>query len=80
MTFKFLSHAAVSGVLLALATTGPAHAYLDPGTGTFILQILAAGAVGALFYVRRIGAAIKGFFGGGDTTEAADAKKDDKPE
>jgi len=55
---------------LAIVATGPAYAYLDPGTGTFILQILAAGVVGGLFYIRRIVETIKGFF----------IKQDSKPD
>ncbi len=58
------------GIVLPIWATGTAHAYLDPGTGTFILQILAAGLVGGLFYIRRIGKAIKGFF----------IKEDSKPD
>ena len=57
-------------VALSVWATAPAHAYLDPGTGTFILQIMAAGLVGGLFYIRRIGKAIKGLF----------VKEDSKPE
>ena len=29
-------------VVLLLVFSGPAHAYIDPGTGTFLVQILAA--------------------------------------
>lgn len=31
----------------------PAHAYVDPGSGSFFLQMLAAGAVGVVFHFRR---------------------------
>ena len=37
-------------------------AYLDPGSGSFILQILIASLVGALFIVRVYWSKIKGFF------------------
>jgi len=40
----------------------PAYAYVDPGTGTLVLQALAAVGVGILFYFRSIGRAIKNFF------------------
>ena len=40
------------GLLLILSA--PAHAYIDPGSGTFLVQILAALFFGALFYLRRI--------------------------
>jgi len=36
-----------------LATEREARAYTDPGTGAMIWQMLAAGAVGVLFYFRR---------------------------
>lgn len=37
---------AVSAVLVG-AFAGPAHAYLDPGTGSMILQLLLGGVAGA---------------------------------
>ena len=39
-------------LLLLVFSTKPAHAYLDPGTGSYILQILAAGVLGGLFAVK----------------------------
>jgi hypothetical protein len=36
--------------------------YLDPGSGSFILQILIATLVGGLYIVSRYWARIKGFF------------------
>src|SRR5260370_22855416 len=48
-----------SGFLLTLtafllATPKPAHAYVDPGSGSMLWQIAAAGVIGSLFYVRRM--------------------------
>jgi hypothetical protein len=40
-------------LLLLVATERQAKAYTDPGTGALIWQMLVAGFVGALFYVRR---------------------------
>jgi hypothetical protein len=34
-------------------------AYVDPGAGQLVLQMLAAACVGALFYIKRIGAFIR---------------------
>lgn len=48
--------------LIYLGSAAPAHAYIDPGSGTFILQLLAAMAVGTLFYVRQIVNQIKALF------------------
>jgi hypothetical protein len=39
-----------------------AHAYLDPGTGSYIIQIALAALVGALFAVRLFWGRIKAFF------------------
>lgn len=40
-----------------------AHAYLDPGTGSYILQMVIAGILGALFAIKLFWLRIKGFFG-----------------
>lgn len=46
----------VAGILLCaiLFTEAPAHAYLDPGAGSFATQMLIAGAAGALFSIRSL--------------------------
>lgn len=55
---------AVIACVLALATTPmPALAYLDPGTGSLILQMLVAGALGALVYMRVAWDRTREFFG-----------------
>ena len=41
---------------------GQAHAYLDPGTGSYFIQIALAAIVGALFAVRLFWGRIKAFF------------------
>jgi hypothetical protein len=33
---------------------GRAHAYIDPGTGSLIWQLLFSAAVGTLFYLRKV--------------------------
>ncbi len=53
-----------AAVLILIVSTGPAHAYLDPGAGSFLLQILAAIGVGGLFYLHRLRSALKKFFSG----------------
>ena len=40
----------------------PSHAYLDPGTGSYLLQILSAGILGALFIIKTYWHKIKKFF------------------
>jgi hypothetical protein len=53
-------------VLFALAPS-PAWAYIDPGTGSFLFQVVAATLIGGLFFVRtswqRIRERIKRLFG-----------------
>jgi hypothetical protein len=39
-----------------------AHAYLDPGTGSFMLQMLLAGILGALLYLKLAWHDVKSFF------------------
>ena len=38
------------------------EAYLDPGSGSYLLQLLIAGALGALFALRLYWSRVKGFF------------------
>jgi hypothetical protein len=38
--------------LLTLALVPDAHAYIDPGSGSLLLQMLVAGAIGAFFKFR----------------------------
>ena len=52
----------LAGFLVWIFSSSEAFAYVDPGTGTFVLQILAAAAVGTLFYIRRIVDRAKKFF------------------
>ncbi len=42
--------ALVTGLLLA--DSRPAHAYLDPGTGSYALQVTIAGVFGAFFSLK----------------------------
>ena len=49
-------------ILLLAASTKPAHAYLDPGSGSYIIQLIIAGGVGALFTVKTFWLQIKNFF------------------
>ena len=41
-------------LLLLVGTERPAKAYVDPGTGMMIWQTVAAAAVGAAFYFRKV--------------------------
>ena len=48
--------------LLVLIFPKNAHAYLDPGTGSYVLQVLAAVLFGGLFAIKAFWAHIKAFF------------------
>jgi hypothetical protein len=43
----------MSVIALLVFLERPVHAYADPGSGALLWQILVAGAVGALFYLRK---------------------------
>jgi hypothetical protein len=47
-------------------------AYLDPGTGSYLLQMALAGMLGAGYAVRRFWSQIKGLFVRGDGRADAD--------
>lgn len=59
MTKKILLSNALAVLLLASA---PAHAYLDPGTGSMILQGLIAGIAAGLMVLKLYWYKIKAFF------------------
>lgn len=50
-------------VLASLLLVQEAYAYLDPGTGSYVLQILIASLLGALFMLKVFWGRILGFFG-----------------
>ena len=39
-------------LLLYLAFPRQAHAYLDPGTGSYVFQLLVAGLIGSSFFLK----------------------------
>ena len=64
---------AVEAALIAAAMllwTAPAHAYLDPATGSILLQGLIAGVAGVFVVLRLYWARVKAFF----RKDGADAK------
>ena len=56
----------------------PAFAYLDPGTGSMILQLVIGGVAGALVVIKLYWARFKAFVSGGkgDTMTAAEPDGD----
>lgn len=56
--------AVVLGVVLGASWGAPAHAYVDPGTGSMVVQMLAAAAAASLFFLRSVRAWIVARFRG----------------
>lgn len=53
MSTRNLERAATLALIL-LALETPLAAYSDPGSGVLLWQMLAAGVVGSLFYLRKL--------------------------
>ena len=70
-----MSSCALLAVLASLLLTREAHAYLDPGTGSYILQILLAGLLGALVMLRVYWGKIVGVFSKGSSESEATAQE-----
>jgi len=49
---SFLLSAFLLTAFLLMATTKEAHAYIDPGTGSLVIQILLATVFGSLFMIK----------------------------
>ena len=59
---KYLANSVVFALLLVLASTREAHAYIDPGTGSYVIQLIIAALVGVGFAIKIYWGRIKGFF------------------
>ena len=79
-----LNRTIVISICALLIGTEPASAYLDPGTGSLILQTLIAGIAGALVVCRLYWAQLKAFlarlFSRGRAQPVADKTLDDARE
>ncbi|NCB38571.1 MAG: hypothetical protein EOM80_07365 [Erysipelotrichia bacterium] len=67
--------------LYTCVLTAPAHAYLDPGTGSFLFQLLVGALVGGIFVIKSYWLRLKNWFSGSvnnvekvDKTDAPDQK------
>jgi hypothetical protein len=58
------------------ASPGLKLAYIDPGTGSFVIQALVAGAAGLAVTLKIYWSRIRGFFGGASSTEEDDDLSD----
>jgi isochorismate hydrolase len=50
--------------MVAFFLQAPAHAYIDPGAGSIVVQVIIAGVVCALFAIKAFFKNIKNFFVG----------------
>ena len=67
-------------MFLSILLVDSAYAYIDFGTGSYVLQILAASAIGAIFFIKRYLNTIKRFFTRKSHSEAdmAETTKEDE--
>ncbi len=59
--FALVRRAALAAALV-IGTAGTAEAYIDPGTGSMLLQVIGAGIAGAIFYFRELRIKIMSLF------------------
>jgi hypothetical protein len=52
----------LSSILIFLSTPSNAYAYIDPGAGSYVFQILIAGLLAALFFLKAFWQRVKAFF------------------
>ncbi|WP_162836159.1 hypothetical protein [Flavihumibacter solisilvae] len=52
--------------------------YIDPGSGSYLVQMLIAAALGGLFYFKQIGARIRSIFGRKQKESGKQADPNDK--
>jgi hypothetical protein len=57
-----LLHQALLAVAALIVVMNPAHAYIDPGSGSFFLQMLVASLVGGWFGIKMYWSKIVAFF------------------
>lgn len=75
--WRYLANSVVFAFLLILGSTRDAHAYIDPGTGSYVIQLIIAALVGVGFAVKVYWGRIKGFFsrspsGGQESGDSSD--------
>lgn len=60
---------------VSLAAVGKAAAYIDPGTGSMLLQMIGAGVAGAIFYFRELRMKLLSLFSRREAPAADDGRK-----
>lgn len=70
---------AVAATGLLLAATRDAFAYVDPGTGSMMLQMIGAAVIGVAFYLRSFRSYLAGLFGRRKTSEKKSEEEAQSP-
>jgi hypothetical protein len=60
-------------LILLILLPAQAQAYLDPGTGSAVIQMLVAGVMGALFVIKTYWRKLAALFGGASDEEVPSA-------
>ena len=68
---------AALAVILQILATQRADAYIDPGSGSFFVQMLLAGLLGAGMAIKTYWHRIKAFFSGNKESAPAEDESDD---
>ncbi|MDP2696294.1 MAG: hypothetical protein Q8O87_03555 [bacterium] len=55
----------------------PAHAYLDPGTGSFLIQLIVSGVIGGAYVVKTFWKNIRGFVSSRSKSETLNEEAQD---
>ncbi len=58
---KFIKILALT-LLISIVFAPNAHAYMDPGTGSFVFQVIIASAIGGLFVIKSSWGKIVNYF------------------
>jgi hypothetical protein len=66
-------------VVALLSTAGDAAAYLDPGTGSIVLQALIGGAMAAAYFFRKHWQTLRSRFSGRQATKDGDRDSSEVP-
>ncbi len=66
---------ALAVVSLSAGFASPAQAYIDPGTGSMLLQIIGAGIAGAIFYFRELRIKLMSLFSRREAPAAEDSSE-----
>lgn len=68
--------------IFSLSVVRSAQAYIDPGAGSFLFQLVIAGALGGLFFIKSIIRSIKlrlsNIFGGKKAESTKEVEKNDQ--